>query len=340
MSAKFHKRYEAVFLCNHMKGPKLDYATAARQLQVSEDFVRRWVECFKATNNVDDQPGQDIDKDEEDTAIVQLFERCPNLTLVQGKVKLAQKGIFVSTNTIRHRLAESNIPYKSIRINRMLSKKEIETRKKWAEENIHRDWSKVIFSGETSFITWVPKKHSLTSKLRQHSVKHAVKINVWGCFSVHGFGSLVMFTDNPKAAKIIQIYEKALLKSATRWYRDNRDAWVLQEYNNYHQNDLCIQWKEKNNIGTLESLPNSADVNPFENLWRFLKIKLKGKHMQSLAQFTHHLRELWRGLSSEYAEKLVESMPERCEAIIDNNGDWTLLPGELTLTHNVISKIH
>jgi len=35
------------------------------------------------------------------------------------------------------------------------------------------------------------------------------------------------------------------------------------------------------------------------------------------------IRFIWRSLSQDYAIKLVESMPRRCQTIINNKGDWT-----------------
>ena len=36
------------------------------------------------------------------------------------------------------------------------------------------------------------------------------------------------------------------------------------------------------------------------------------------------MRKIWQELPTDYAEKLVESMPKRCQAILDNGGDWTI----------------
>ena len=33
---------------------------------------------------------------------------------------------------------------------------------------------------------------------------------------------------------------------------------------------------------------------------------------------------IWQELPTDYAEKLVESMPKRCQAILDNDGNWTI----------------
>ncbi|KOX77234.1 hypothetical protein WN51_10840 [Melipona quadrifasciata] len=47
-----------------------------------------------------------------------------------------------------------------------------------------------------------------------------------------------------------------------------------------------------------------------------MKYKLRGKRILSLKALVRRVREIWRALPVTYAEKLVESMPRRCQAII------------------------
>lgn len=42
MSTTYVKRFEAVFLCAHLKGPKMSYKTAAQYMKKSEAFVSKW----------------------------------------------------------------------------------------------------------------------------------------------------------------------------------------------------------------------------------------------------------------------------------------------------------
>ena len=56
MSAKYLKRFEAVFLVNHSNGPKLSYARAVKVLRKSKAFVQKWVKRFTEVGNVDDLP--------------------------------------------------------------------------------------------------------------------------------------------------------------------------------------------------------------------------------------------------------------------------------------------
>ena len=124
--------------------------------------------------------------------------------------------------------------------------------------------------------------------------KHPVKVHVSGCFSQRGFGCLELFTENLNAQKILQIYERGLLRSATKMFGADTADWILQ------------------------------DANPIENVWSVLKRKLAGKRVFTMKQLSQNIRKIWQELPMDYAEKLVESMPKRCQAILDNDGDWAI----------------
>ena len=156
--------------------------------------------------------------------IVALFKRNPTLRLREAKAKLAEKGLRVSINTIRRRLAEAKVQYRPTRQEPLLSQIHMEKRLAGATENVDRNWSNVIFSDKASFWAWVPIKRAWSAaveRVLQRTVKHPIKIHVWGCFSKRGFGCLELFTENLNAQKILKIYEHGLLISAEKMFRAN-----------------------------------------------------------------------------------------------------------------------
>ncbi|EFN78306.1 hypothetical protein EAI_04996 [Harpegnathos saltator] len=91
MSTACASRYEAVFLCSHLKGPKMSYAIAAKYVRKSKSFVAKWVQQYKKIKSVDDLPERgSIGKvtPNMEKKIVNLFKRNPTLTLRQGAAKL------------------------------------------------------------------------------------------------------------------------------------------------------------------------------------------------------------------------------------------------------------
>ena len=115
MSAIYAKRYEANLLCTHARGPHLSYSAAAKVLKKSKHFVQMWVERYRDTKTIDDLPGKGETRamsSKVDKMIVALFKRNPTLRLREAKDKIAEKGLHVSINTIRRRLAEAKVQYR------------------------------------------------------------------------------------------------------------------------------------------------------------------------------------------------------------------------------------
>ena len=124
MSTIYAKRYETDFLCTHARGPHLSYSAAAKVLTKSKHFVQMWVERCRETKTVDDLPGKGETRatsSTKDKMIVALFKRNPTLRLHEAKAKLMEKGLHVSINTIRRRLAETKVQYRPTRQKPLLS---------------------------------------------------------------------------------------------------------------------------------------------------------------------------------------------------------------------------
>lgn len=330
MSAAYAKRFEAVFLCSHPKGPKLSFTSAAKYMHKSTRFVKKWVNRYKETKNVDDFPNRGLKRKtdtREDKMIFRLFEKNPTLSLRKGQVFLAKKGINISTMTLKRRLDEFGVKWQSTMLKPLLSQKHVKNRLAWADENSDRDWSDVVFTDESSFWAWCPIRRAWFihgKRMIQRSVKHPIKVHVWGCFNARGFGTLCVFTDNLNAQKMVKLYERGLLTSVKRWFNQTEDQWILQEDNDpKHRSRICTQWKAENGITVLPWPSQSPDANPIENVWSLMKYKLRGRRIIKIKTLVHHIRKIWRSLPVSYAQNLVQSMPKRCQAIIANGGDWT-----------------
>ena len=95
MSAAYIKRFEAVFLCLHPKGPKMSRESAAKYLKKSKAFVNKWVERYQDTKTVDDLPERGMTRKttkQQDKIILQIFNKNPRLSLRQAKVNWNKKG--------------------------------------------------------------------------------------------------------------------------------------------------------------------------------------------------------------------------------------------------------
>jgi hypothetical protein len=131
--------------------------------------------------------------------------------------------------------------------------------------------------------------------------KHYPKIHVWGCFSSKGFGRIILFRENLKSKKLIDIYDKGLLPSAKEF---KINSWVLLEDNDSkHTSKLANSWREENQIDRISWPSNSPDINPIENIWAVLKNQVAQLNPRKMPQ------------------NLVLSMPERITQVIQSKGD-------------------
>ncbi|XP_055304441.1 uncharacterized protein LOC129569549 [Sitodiplosis mosellana] len=110
-SEYYTKRFEAVFLHLHPRGPKLSLTATARYIKKTVPFVQRWVDQYKREKNVNDQPNIKPNRastPKQDQRIAKVFDQNPGLSLRQGVQRLRRSNINVSRETLRKRLAWNN----------------------------------------------------------------------------------------------------------------------------------------------------------------------------------------------------------------------------------------
>lgn len=87
-----------------------------------------------------------------------------------------------------------------------------------------------------------------------------------------------------------------------------------------HKAKTVTKWLADNSIVVLEWPSQSPDLNPIENLWCEAERRIGGRKFKKEDELFNAVQEKWRGIPKERLEKLVESMPRRCKAVIDSNG--------------------
>jgi hypothetical protein len=65
-------------------------------------------------------------------------------------------------------------------------------------------------------------------------------------------------------------------------------------------------------------------MNPIENLWTLLKIKVSQQKPKDLLTLTKAIKKEWMSLPKELAANLMSSMIDRVNALIESEGDYTM----------------
>ena len=73
---------------------------------------------------------------------------------------------------------------------------------------------------------------------------------------------------------------------------------------------------QKNGVNVIAWPSQSPDLNPIENLWAFIKGKLKGKEFVKKEDLIKSVYDIWRNISPKLCEKLVKSMDERITQVL------------------------
>jgi transposase len=199
-----------------------------------------------------------------------------------------------------------------------------------------KQWENVMFSDESTF-RLVNSRASIVrrpkgiSRYKQRytipTVKHSASVMVWGCFSgKKGRGGLYFLPKNctMNGPRYKTVLEDHLLP----FMRIHGAQFFLQDGAPCHTSKVVMnRLKEmKAEFSVLDWPGNSPDLNPIENCWSYMKLKLKAARFDttSLPKLIHAIKKMWvEDMPSSYFLNLAHSMPRRLKAVIDNKGQMT-----------------
>jgi transposase len=331
MEFSIKKRWEIIFLHLHRLGPQLSIRAIAKELHCSRDTVQTWIERYQETGDVQDEEGRGRKRkttEKEDLDIINIVKKQRTSTLADISTAMSRQGVDISLKTVQRRLNEQSL-YKLQPLKKpLLSDTHRDNRLKWAKKNKKTDWSKVIFTDETTISQFnKPKKvwRYKSEKVKAPTVKHSAKVHVYGCFSEKGFGNIYCFTENLKAELLCTIYKKTLLSSARNFFGEDDNSWKLQEDNDpKHTSGKAQKWRKDNNVKNISWPSQSPDLNPMENVWAVLKANISNYKPRSVKHLISIIKKEWKKLDSIFAENLVLSMKNRISLILANEGDHIL----------------
>lgn len=256
--------------------------------------------------------------DEQQKKIVDMVTKNGNLTLtdIQDKIKNTSK---ISRSTISRILHKNNIIYGNVIIKPFLTEKHKEIRLKWAQKYLDYDWKNVIFSDETSiWLNTHSKKCWIEKNNRKihHKKRHSKKFQIWGCITVDNYCVFQIFNENLKAPKYIKILDDSLKNFDKEMYTFQQDNSPI------HTSKIAKEYFSGANINILEWPPYSPDLNPIENLWSVIKLRIqKIINYVSVDNFADIVEKIILRYDYEKINNMINSMPNRIQLVIENKGD-------------------
>ena len=176
--------------------------------------------------------------------------------------------------------------------------------------------------GQTALFVRRPKGQRFREKYTNPTVKHPDSLMVWGCISSQGRGGMTILKKNERVNSKRYI---ELLESKLKVFMNIHGCKIfMQDSAPCHVSKESRDWFQRNKIELLEWPGNSPDLNPIENVWRIMKVKVSARCPGSLLDLQFALKHVWAlDITQELCKNCVNSMPRRLQAVIDNKGGHT-----------------
>ena len=208
----------------------------------------------------------------------------------------------------------------------------IEFCKKYKDLSVE-DWSRFIYSDESyvqinfdqimNRIRRTSLENPLLPKFTAKSVKHPLKVMIWGCFNQRGPGRIHICEGSMNSKYYLEILNRKLLPSVQDFDIDG-EVFHLDDSARPHRTKEIINWHETNNIKKIQWPGNSPDLNPIENLWAILKAKLKKKRNLNQRELISNIVKVWfHEIPKDIFKNLSDSMPNRIKKVLKNKGNTT-----------------
>lgn len=250
----------------------------------------------------------------------------------------SELNINISARTVRRRLDENMLYARSSRKVPMLTKRHIKNRilfakthTDWVGPENGKKWRKVLWSDETKINligsdgkTWVrrPKNAEFHPRYTTKTFKHGGgNIMIWGCFSWYGVGPLYWIKTIMDRHVYLNILEEVMTPYA-EWEMPLK--YQYQQDNDPKHTSLIVKnFFADRKIDVMVWPAQSPDMNPIENLWKIVKDKIGPNKSRNKEELWAKIQEVWYDIPVSTCQKLVESMPRRCQALLKNRGHAT-----------------
>lgn len=259
------------------------------------------------------------------------FKSVPNIRAEMNK-SLPEP---ISDSTVNRRLHAAGLFGRVAVKKPLLRKQNKQKRLKWAKEHVNwtiEQWKKVLWSDESPFQIFGSKRAAhcrrmVGEKYKTECILPTVKhgggvVQVWGCFSYDGVGSLIKIDGILRKEGYHQILQRQAVPSGTKLIGK---GFVFQHDNDpKHTAHLCVNYlRSKENASVLKTMDwpaQSPDLNPIEKLWDELDRQVKKLRPTSQPDLWLKLKQVWDRLQPEILRKLVNRMPKLCQAVIKARG--------------------
>jgi hypothetical protein len=297
--------------------------------------VRAWIQHWHASGDLADTPHARRPRcTDEWTDTLMAF--CARIVkFITPRQIVHQLDLDCSARTVDRRLIEAGLPGRVAQHKYAFTQEQKDDRVKWSRAHLHwtkEQWRRVIWSDEKKVLgygfsgqIWVrrPPGEALNPEYTVPHLPHPVQVHCWGCFCGRGLGRCHIYTENMDAVLLRRILDTHLIQTARQYFDvANAELWYYQHDNpTVYTGHVVQEWIHNHGVQKLPFPKYSPDLNPQENVWAYLARRIEALGCRTEDELKAAIACEWERIPLSFLQSLTDSMPERCQRVIDAHGD-------------------
>ncbi|EAQ86220.1 hypothetical protein CHGG_07473 [Chaetomium globosum CBS 148.51] len=160
--------------------------------------------------------------------------------------------------------------------------------------------------------------------------KHVKEVHVWAALGWNFKSELYFFEvpgKNTNGKMTMQIYRDELLKNAVGPWLASGDRFVLAEEGDpahgTGKHNIVRDWKQDHQLNYFFNTPGSPDLSPIDNAWNAITQYLVKFTVKTEEELRGLMIEAWKARSQDWINRLVDSMVQRMQDVVQGEGRMT-----------------